>query len=196
MFAPTHHAAMRHVGPVRAELGTRTIFNLLGPAVQSGRRQAPAPRRLLAGAGSSRWPRRCSNLGLGARLGGARLDGLDEITTTGPTQVSATRETARSATSRSRRRMSGCSAPSPTTLKGGDAADQRRGARAACSAGEQIAYRDIARAQRRRGAGDRRQGGGPCRRRAARPRRRSTSGASAADRCAKLDRAPRTRHEP
>src|SRR6266496_3477040 len=33
LFAPTYHPAMRHVGPVRRELGTGTIMNLLGPLV-------------------------------------------------------------------------------------------------------------------------------------------------------------------
>jgi len=47
MMATTHHAAMRHVGAARVELGTRTIFNLLGPALQPGRGQTPGDRRIL-----------------------------------------------------------------------------------------------------------------------------------------------------
>lgn len=52
MMAPMHHPAMRHVGPPRAELGTRTVFNLLGPLTNPA-----AVRRQLTGAFSADWIR-------------------------------------------------------------------------------------------------------------------------------------------
>jgi anthranilate phosphoribosyltransferase len=86
MLAPRHHSAMRHVGPSRVELGTRTIFNLMGPLSN------PAGTRLqLLGVFAKEWIEPMA-LVLGA-LGTERAwvvhgsDGLDEITTTGPTHV-------------------------------------------------------------------------------------------------------------
>jgi anthranilate phosphoribosyltransferase len=43
MFAPNHHASMKHAAPVRKELGVRTIFNILGPLTNP----AGAPNQLL-----------------------------------------------------------------------------------------------------------------------------------------------------
>jgi anthranilate phosphoribosyltransferase len=90
LFAPAHHGAMRHVTPIRAELGYRTIFNVLGPLTNP----AQAKRQLL-GVYDSRWVEPLARV-LGA-LGAERAwtvhgQGMDEITTTGETQVAEWRE--------------------------------------------------------------------------------------------------------
>jgi len=86
MLAPRHHSAMRHVGPTRVELGTRTIFNLMGPLSNPA-----GAKRQLIGVFSRDWIETLATV-LG-RLGTERAwvvhgsDGMDEITTTGPTYV-------------------------------------------------------------------------------------------------------------
>ena len=87
LMAPRHHSATRHVAPTRVELGTRTIFNLLGPL------SSPAKaRRQLVGVFAPEWVRPMAEV-LG-RLGSERAwvvhgAGLDELTTTGTTMVAA-----------------------------------------------------------------------------------------------------------
>jgi len=86
MFAPAHHAAMKHVGPTRVELGTRTIFNLLGPLCNP----AGAKRQVL-GVFAPEWVEPLANAL--AQTGSIHVwvvhgdGGLDEISTTGPTKV-------------------------------------------------------------------------------------------------------------
>src|SRR5690348_4569977 len=88
MFAPAHHPAMRHVGPTRVELGTRTIFNLLGPLSNPA-----GVKRQMVGVFSRQWVEPLAhvlkNLGSESAWVVHGSDGLDEITLTGPTFVSA-----------------------------------------------------------------------------------------------------------
>lgn len=87
MFAPLHHAAMKHVGPTRMELGTRTIFNLLGPLSNPA-----GVKRQMVGVFAKKWldPVAHSLKELGSEKAWIvhGSDGMDEITTTGPTYVS------------------------------------------------------------------------------------------------------------
>lgn len=86
MMAPRHHSAMRHVGPTRVELGTRTIFNLLGPLSNPAR-----VKRQLLGVFSPDWVVPVAEVL--RSLGHERAwvvhghDGLDELSTTGPSLV-------------------------------------------------------------------------------------------------------------
>ena len=88
MFAPAHHPATKHVAPTRVELGTRTIFNLLGPISNPA-----GVKRQLVGVFSRHWlepvAQVLKNLGSEAVWVVHGSDGLDEITTTGPTAVAA-----------------------------------------------------------------------------------------------------------
>ncbi len=88
LMAPVHHSAMRHVGPTRRELGTRTIFNILGPLTNPA-----GVRRQLTGvfADALRRPMAEALRGLGSERAWLvhGLEGIDEISISGPTRVAA-----------------------------------------------------------------------------------------------------------
>ncbi|WP_417588298.1 anthranilate phosphoribosyltransferase [Pararhodobacter oceanensis] len=88
MMAPMHHPAMRHVGPVRAELGTRTIFNILGPLTNPA-----GVTRQLTGAFTPELIRPMAEVLLALGSEKAWLvhggDGTDELSIAAPSQVVA-----------------------------------------------------------------------------------------------------------
>lgn len=141
MFAPTHHAAMRHVGPVRVELGTRTIFNLLGPLSNPA-----GVKRQLLGVYSENWlepmAKTLTSLGTDFVWAAHGSDGLDEITTTGVTKIVE----AKNGVFKSfviTPEDAGLNRANPEDLKGGDA-DYNAKALIDVLDGKPSAYRDIA----------------------------------------------------
>jgi anthranilate phosphoribosyltransferase len=141
MFAPLHHPAMKHVGPTRVELGTRTIFNLLGPLSNPA-----GVKRQLVGVFSRHWVEPLAKV-LG-RLGSERAivvhgsDGLDEITTAGPTSV-ASLENGTVRTFEISPEDVGLPKADPKRLLGGDA-EANATALLSVLKGEKSPYRDVA----------------------------------------------------
>jgi anthranilate phosphoribosyltransferase len=118
MFAPAHHPAMKNVGPTRVELGTRTIFNLLGPLSNPA-----SVKRQMIGTFSKHWivpmAQVLNNLGSECVWVVHGSDGLDEITTSGPTSVAAL-ENGKVRTFEVTPEDAGLARVKPEALRGGD----------------------------------------------------------------------------
>jgi anthranilate phosphoribosyltransferase len=119
MFAPAHHPAMKNVGPTRVELGTRTIFNLLGPLSNPA-----GVKRQMIGVFSKHWiepmAQVLKNLGAESIWVVHGSDGLDEITISGPTSVAAL-ENGKIRCFEITPEDAGLGRSKPETLRGGDA---------------------------------------------------------------------------
>ena len=141
MFAPALHVAMRHVAHARRALGIRSIFNLVGPLSNPA-----GVRHQLLGVFDAKWSEPMAKAL--HQLGGSRAwvvhgsDGLDEITTTGPTRVSAL-ENGQVKTFDIQPEDFDIPRASENDLVGGDPAHNARAIRALL-AGERGPFRDIA----------------------------------------------------
>lgn len=141
MFAPAHHPAMKFVGPTRVELGTRTIFNLLGPLSNPA-----GVKRQMVGVFSGQWvaplAEVLNNLGSAKAWVVHGSDGLDEVTGTGPTAV-AQLDGGRITLFQIAPADVGLPLCEAGELKGGDAAFNAAALRAVLH-GERNAYRNVA----------------------------------------------------
>jgi len=141
MFAPSHHPAMKNVGPTRVELATRTILNLLGPLSNPA-----GVTRQMVGVFSKQWVQPLAqvlkNLGSKSVWVVHGSDGLDEITTTGPTFVAAL-ENGNIRTFEVTAEEAGLARAGGEALKGGDA-DANAIALQSVLDGMPSPYRDIA----------------------------------------------------
>jgi anthranilate phosphoribosyltransferase len=141
MFAPAHHPATKNVAATRVELATRTIFNLLGPLSNPA-----GVRRQMTGVFSRQWIEPVAQvlkaLGSEAAWVAHGSDGLDEITTSGPTHIAAL-ENGTVRTFEINPEDVGIERAKPEMLRGGDA-DSNAAALKGVLKGNKGAYRDIA----------------------------------------------------
>jgi anthranilate phosphoribosyltransferase len=141
MFAPAHHPAMKNVGPTRVELGTRTIFNLLGPLSNPA-----GVRRQMVGVFSRQWVEPLANVlkNLGSESAWVvhGSDGLDEVTSAGTTYVAALENGAVRSFEIAPEDV-GVARAMPDMLRGGDA-DQNARALLDVLKGKKGAFRDVA----------------------------------------------------
>ncbi len=140
LMAPRHHSAMRHVGPTRVELGTRTLFNLLGPLSNPCR-----VKRQLLGVFAAQWveplAKVLKDLGHDAAWVVHGAGGLDELSTLGPSQVAELKD-GRIASFTVTPEELGLKRASLEDLLGGDGQENARTLRAVL-AGTPGAFRDI-----------------------------------------------------
>jgi anthranilate phosphoribosyltransferase len=141
MFAPSHHPAMKNVAATRVELGTRTIFNLLGPLSNPA-----GVRRQMIGVFSNHWTKPLAlvlkNLGAEKVWVVHGSDGLDEITTSGPTSVAAL-EDGQIKTFEISPEELGLHKVKPEALRGGDAETNAKAVLDVLK-GKTSAFRDVA----------------------------------------------------
>ena len=140
LMAPRHHSAMKYVGPARVEMGTRTIFNLLGPLSNPA-----GVTRQFTGVFARDWiepmANVLNNLGCEAAWVVHGSDGLDEMTTTGPSFV-AELKAGKVSTFEVSPEDAGLGVASPEDLKGGDGTHNAK-ALTAVMDGEPGPYRDV-----------------------------------------------------
>jgi anthranilate phosphoribosyltransferase len=140
LLAPRHHSAMRHVGPVRVELGVRTVFNLLGPLSNPA-----GVKRQFTGAYARDWivpmAQVLGNVGCESAWVVHGSDGLDELTTTGPSYVAVLAK-GKVQTYEVAPEDAGLARATPEELKGGSP-DENAVALRAMVDGETGPYRDI-----------------------------------------------------
>jgi anthranilate phosphoribosyltransferase len=141
MFAQTHHPAIKHVAPVRRELGFRTIFNLLGPLVNPAR-----VKRQLVGVYEPKWvvPMAQALSSLGAEAGSVvhGADGVDELSIADSTTVASFKSSNEIFFFIVGPEDAGLPRSSLSELKGGDANENAEAIRALLG-GAKGAFRDI-----------------------------------------------------